>query len=58
MDPICVPKTDGKEEQIFISKSYDPTSHFESCCLDCLDLYKRYAGADLVLTKPEPDPEA
>ena len=53
-----MPKTDGKEEQIFISKSYDPTSHFESCCLDCLDLYKRYAGADLVLTKPEPDPEA
>jgi RAB protein geranylgeranyltransferase component A len=27
----------------------DATSHFETVSLDCLDLYKRYAGKDLVL---------
>ena len=43
------PLSDGAEEKIFISKSYDATSHFETVSLDALDLYKRYAGEDLVL---------
>ena len=38
------PLDDGKADQIFISKSYDATSHFETTCDDILDLYKRITG--------------
>ena len=31
---------------MFITKSYDPTTHFETTCLDVLDVYKRITGAD------------
>ena len=30
--------------QVFISKSYDATSHFETTCEDVLDLYKKITG--------------
>lgn len=30
--------------QVFVSKSYDATSHFETTCDDVLDLYKRITG--------------
>jgi len=58
VDPVFEPKDDGKEDNIFISKSYDATSHFEGCCKDCLNLYERYAGTPLELTAPEPEAEA
>lgn len=32
--------------KVFITKSYDPTTHFETTCLDVLDVYKRITGAD------------
>lgn len=35
------PIDDGKDSKVFISKSYDATSHFETTCLDVLDIYKR-----------------
>merc|ERR1719193_2787136 len=35
------PVDDGKESQIFISKSYDATSHFETTCQDIKDIYQR-----------------
>jgi len=38
------PKEDGKESNIFISKSYDATSHFETTCDDIKDIYKRIHG--------------
>lgn len=31
----------GVESQVFISKSYDPTTHFETTCTDVLDVFKR-----------------
>lgn len=34
---------------VFISKSYDPTSHFETAIDDVLDLYKRITGSELEL---------
>lgn len=36
----------GKESQVFISTSYDATSHFETTCLDVLDIYRRATGSD------------
>ena len=38
------PKDDGTESQIYISKSYDATSHFESACNDILNMYQRVTG--------------
>jgi len=38
------PNDDGKESQIFISKSYDATSHFETTCEDIKDIYERIHG--------------
>jgi Rab GDP dissociation inhibitor len=44
------PLEDGAKDQVFISKSYDATSHFETASFDILDLYKRIRGEDLDLT--------
>ena len=43
------PTSDGAEEKIFVSKSYDATTHFETVSKDALDLYRRYAGEPLTL---------
>lgn len=40
------PADDGKESQIFVSKSYDATTHFETTCTDVLDMYRRATGGD------------
>ena len=47
--PYFEPKDDGKEEKIFISNSYDATSHFETVSKDCLNLYERYTGTPITL---------
>ncbi|MDP2439013.1 MAG: hypothetical protein Q8P67_24980 [archaeon] len=49
--------SDGIAEQVFISKSYDATSHFETASLDILDIWKRISGTDLDLTKSPVAPE-
>ncbi|KAI9099332.1 GDP dissociation inhibitor [Phlyctochytrium arcticum] len=41
------PVADGSTDGIYISKSYDATSHFETTCQDVKDLYKRVTGNDL-----------
>lgn len=45
------PKDDGKESQVFISKSYDATSHFETTCEDIKDIYKRIHNEDFDFEK-------
>ena len=40
---------DGKNDGVYISRSYDATSHFESVCADVKDIYKRVTGNDLVV---------
>eukprot|EP00026_Physarum_polycephalum_P008542 Phypoly_transcript_08630.p1 GENE.Phypoly_transcript_08630~~Phypoly_transcript_08630.p1 ORF type:complete len:445 (+),score=62.99 Phypoly_transcript_08630:90-1424(+) len=51
------PVSDGAKDKVFISTSYDATSHFETTCLDIFDMYKRITGKDLVLKPKEHDPE-
>lgn len=51
------PIDDGLKSQLFISKSYDSTTHFESTCLDVLDLYKRGTGEDFDFSKVKADVE-
>lgn len=36
----------GLDSQIFISESYDATTHFETTCLDVLDIFKRGTGEE------------
>lgn len=38
------PIEDGKESGLYISKSYDATTHFETTCDDIIDLYQRIEG--------------
>uniref|UniRef100_A0A3P8Q8E3 Rab GDP dissociation inhibitor n=1 Tax=Astatotilapia calliptera TaxID=8154 RepID=A0A3P8Q8E3_ASTCA len=40
------PTDDGTESQIFASRSYDATTHFETTCNDIKDIYKRTTGSD------------
>ncbi|KAI1755221.1 rab GDP-dissociation inhibitor [Xylaria castorea] len=45
--PLYEPTDDGKASNIFISKSYDPTSHFETTTDDVKDIYYRATGEEL-----------
>lgn len=49
------PADDGTESNIFISKSYDSSSHFESTTDDIKDLYFRITGKPLELKKRSTD---
>jgi len=51
------PLEDGSKDKVFISNSYDATSHFETTCQDVLHLYKRITGKDLILKPKEQEPE-
>jgi len=46
---IYEPIEDGSQDNVFISKSYDATSHFETCCEDVKAMYKRITGNELKL---------
>jgi Rab GDP dissociation inhibitor len=39
----------GATDNIFISKSYDATSHFETTTDDVKDIYRRAEGHELVV---------
>ncbi|KAB0338402.1 hypothetical protein FD754_024610, partial [Muntiacus muntjak] len=43
---LLVPKDLGTERQIFISRTYDATTHFEMTCDDIKDIYKRMTGSE------------
>jgi Rab GDP dissociation inhibitor len=45
------PTDKGLESQIFISESYDATTHFETTCLDVVDIFKRGTGEEFDFTK-------
>jgi len=49
------PLEDGRKDQLFISKSFDPETHFDKSCEDILDIYKRITGKDMDLTPPKKD---
>mmetsp|Transcript_96335 Transcript_96335/g.241528 ORF Transcript_96335/g.241528 Transcript_96335/m.241528 type:complete len:461 (-) Transcript_96335:95-1477(-) len=47
---VRVPVDDGAGDQVFVSASYDPTSHFEDVAKEVLVMWKRITGEDLDLT--------
>ncbi|XP_064198104.1 rab GDP dissociation inhibitor beta-like [Anguilla rostrata] len=48
-----VPVDMGAESQVFISRSYDATTHFETTCDDIKDIYKRMTGTDFDFAEME-----
>lgn len=46
-----VPLEDGSKSRVFISNSYDATSHFEKTADEVLAMYNRITGETLDLTK-------
>ena len=53
--PIYSPTTDGLSDNIFITRSYDATSHFETVVEDVQRVWKNVIGKDLVLEKKDID---
>lgn len=51
------PKEDGSKDNVFLSKSYDASSHFESMTDDVKDIYFRVTGHPLVLQTRQPEEE-
>ncbi|KAK0233049.1 GDP dissociation inhibitor [Armillaria fumosa] len=51
--PLYTPTSSGQSDNIFITRSYDATSHFETVVEDVQDVWKRVVGSDLVLKKRE-----
>ncbi|CAI6337563.1 unnamed protein product [Periconia digitata] len=47
--PLYEPVEGGQNDNIFLSKSYDATSHFETTTDDIKDIYRRAEGHELVV---------
>lgn len=54
VDDLYEPSDDGRKDKIFMTRSYDATTHFETSVEDMMDLYERMFDKPLVLT-PGPD---
>jgi len=50
------PVDDGSQDGVYVTTSYDPSSHFEDATMEVLDMWKRITGSDLDLSY-EPDPD-
>ncbi|KAI0830733.1 rab GDP-dissociation inhibitor [Trametes gibbosa] len=55
---LYTPTSSGESDNIFITRSYDATSHFETVVDDVNHVWKRIMGKDLVLKKREVEVEA
>jgi len=56
ISPLYTPTSTGQADNIFITRSYDATSHFETVVEEVRDVWKRVTGNDLVL-KAREDPK-
>lgn len=45
------PLDNGADSQIYVTKSYDSTTHFETTCLDILDVYEKITGEKFDFSK-------
>jgi len=54
MYDMMVPNTDGTTDHLYLTESFDPTTHFETAITDVLNVYKRITGQALVLTDGPP----
>ncbi|BGO98706.1 Rab GDP-dissociation inhibitor [Rhodotorula toruloides] len=49
--PIYSPASSGSYDNVFVTRSYDATSHFETMCDDVKDVWRRAMGSELELKK-------
>lgn len=49
--PLYIPTASGESDNIFITRSYDATSHFETVVEDVQSVWKHVVGKELVLKK-------
>ena len=47
--PIYHPVDDGRVDNLYVTKSYDASSHFESTTEDVMDIFQRISGEALVV---------
>jgi len=57
VSPLYTPTSSGVTDNIFITRSYDATSHFETVVDEVNDVWKRVTGSDLEL-KPREESQA
>ena len=58
VDTLYDPLEDGKSSGLWVSKSYDPSSHFEIASNDILEIYEKITGEKLDLNiEPSEDEE-
>ncbi|TCD69889.1 rab GDP-dissociation inhibitor [Steccherinum ochraceum] len=55
---LYTPTSDGTSDNIFVTRSYDATSHFETVVEDVNRVWKAAVGKELVLKKREVEAEA
>jgi len=56
---VFVPLADGTADKVFVSKSYDATTHFQTVTADVRDIYKRLTGKELELkARPKQEEQA
>jgi Rab GDP dissociation inhibitor len=53
VSPLYTPTSTGEADNIFITRSYDATSHFETVVEEVGDVWKRVTGHDLELKERE-----
>ncbi|KZS95772.1 rab GTPase activator [Sistotremastrum niveocremeum HHB9708] len=56
--PLYTPTSTGQDDNIFITRSYDATSHFETVVEDVNDVWQRVVGKELVLKKRDLEVES
>jgi Rab GDP dissociation inhibitor len=57
VSPLYVPTDDGSKDNVFVTKSYDATSHFEEATDEILELYTRITGERLDMNSEPTDDE-
>lgn len=54
---VYEPLENGEKSKVFITTSYDATTHFETTCSDIVDVYKRITGEEVDFSKVGQDLE-
>jgi len=54
MYDMMAPNGNGAKDKVFLTESFDPTTHFETAITDVLEVYKNITGAPLELVADPP----
>ena len=57
ISPLYTPTSTGKEDNVFITRSYDATSHFETVVEDVHDVWRRMTNGQKLVLKKRDDGE-